>query len=63
MVKTRKAMVREGKLGKIRKVLVEYPSRLADTFQKEKETRKQLGERILKNLEKFCNDIGTHQAS
>jgi hypothetical protein len=27
---TRKAMVREGKLGKIRKVLVEYPSRLAD---------------------------------
>jgi hypothetical protein len=30
MVKTRKAMVEEGKLGKIRKVLVEYPSRLAE---------------------------------
>jgi hypothetical protein len=35
MVKTRKAMVREGKLGKIRKVLVEYPSRLSTLSERE----------------------------
>jgi len=52
MVKHAKAMVKEGKLGKIRKVWVEYAQGWLSKLSEEKVMRKQLGEPIPKSLEK-----------
>ena len=65
MVKQAKAMIKEGKLGKIRKVVVEYPQgwlsdRLEDTEQKQASWRTDPSKAGIANC---MGDIGTHAAN